>query len=328
MTRISRLALLIAATVLSLNAAAPSASAQTVLRAITYAPVNKIEDSMVVFRDWADRVNKASQGQLRIEHIGGPDVFPVADQINAASKGLVDIVMTFSVHTALVPEIDTTGLSDISIEEERKIGYVDLLDKAHEKINLKVIGRTATSSGFYIFSKSPIQKLDDFKGVKIRSHSGYDPLFKMVGANPIGMNISEIYGGLERGVVTAAPYPLFVYDMGLQEVTKFVLADSFWTSHTTWTFMNLKKFQSLSANLQKVLIDAQLEVEKDMPRLIGELKTKERAKLEGAGMTFTSLPPDEAKKWRRMANESRFNALAPRLGPDQAAKIKSMIVRE
>ena len=60
----------------------------------------------------------------------------------------------------------------------------------------------------------PIRKLEDFKNVKIRSHSGYDPLFKKVGAIPIGMNISEIYGALERGVVAAAPYPIFVYDMG------------------------------------------------------------------------------------------------------------------
>jgi len=57
-------------------------------------------------------------------------------------------------------------------------------------MNVKVIGRTATNSGFYIFSKH-------------RSHSGYDPLFKKVGAIPIGMNISEIYGALERGVVQA-----------------------------------------------------------------------------------------------------------------------------
>ena len=328
MTRMVRSTLLTAAVSLACSLPGSSVDAETVLRAITYAPPNKVEDSMVVFRDWVDRVNKASKGALRINHLGGPEVFPVADQINAANKGLVDIVMTFSVHTALVPEIDTTGLSDISIEEERKLGYVDLLDKAHEKINLKVIGRTATASGFYIFSKAPINKLDDFKGVKIRSHSGYDPLFKSVGAVPIGMNISEIYGGLERGIVSAAPYPLFVHDMGLHEVTKFVLSDAFWTSHTTWTFINLKKFQSLSPDLQSVLINTQLEIEKEMPRVVADMKAKERAKLEGAGMTFTSLSPDEGKKWRRMADESRFNALVPRLGPEQTAKIKGMIVRE
>jgi len=235
--------------------------------------------------------------------------------------------MTFSVHTPIVPEVDTTGLSDITPTEERANGYLALLDKAHEKMNVKVIGRTATRSGFYIFSKQPIRKLEDFKSVKIRSHSGYDPLFKKVGATPIGMNISEIYGALERGVVAAAPYPIFVYDMGLAEVSKYVLADAFWPSHTTFIFVNLRKFNSLTKKQQQILIDAQIENEEDMAEVNAQLIATERGKLEKAGMTFTHLSPDEAKKWHDMANESRFEALSSKISPEQMARIKSLIVR-
>ena len=83
---------------------------ETVLKAITYAPLSKFEDSMVIFKKWVDRVNTAGKGDLRIELLGGPEVFPVSDQMNALSKGLVDVVMTFSVHTPIVPEIDTIGV--------------------------------------------------------------------------------------------------------------------------------------------------------------------------------------------------------------------------
>ena len=304
-----------------------AAAAETVLKAITYAPLSKVEDSMVIFKRWVDKVNTAGKGEIRVELLGGPEVFPVSDQINALSKGLVDAVMTFSVHTPIVPEIDTSGLSDITPTEERNNGYLDLLDRAHEKINVKVVGRTATQSGFYIFSKQPIRTLADFKNVKIRSHSGYDPLFKRVGAIPIGMNISEIYGALERGIVSAAPYPIFVYDMGLQEVTKFALADAFWPSHTTFIYINLKKFNSLSPKQQAILVNAQIENEKDMAAVDADLIATERRKLETAGMTFTHLSPDEAKKWHDMANESRFEALSSKVSPEQMSKIKSLIVR-
>ena len=304
-----------------------AAAAETVLKAITYAPLSKVEDSMVIFKRWVDKVNTAGKGEIRVELLGGPEVFPVSDQINALSKGLVDAVMTFSVHTPIVPEIDTSGLSDITPTEERNNGYLDLLDRAHEKINVKVVGRTATQSGFYIFSKQPIRTLADFKNVKIRSHSGYDPLFKKVGAIPIGMNISEIYGALERGIVGAAPYPIFVYDMGLQEVTKFALADAFWPSHTTFIYINLKKFNSLSPKQQAILVNAQIENENDMAAVDADLNATERRKLETAGMTFTHLSPDEAKKWHDMANESRFEALSSKVSPEQMSKIKSLIVR-
>lgn len=323
----SALSRIVALGLVSATWGALPARSETVLKAITYAPLSKFEDSMVIFKKWVDRVNAAGKGDLRVELLGGPEVFPVSDQMNALSKGLVDVVMTFSVHTPIVPEVDTSGLSDITPTEERSNGYLVLLDKAHEKMNVKVIGRTATHSGFYIFSKQPIRKLDDFKGVKIRSHSGYDPLFKKVGAVPIGMAISEIYGALERGVVTAAPYPIFVYDMGLSEVAKFVLADAFWPSHTTFTYVNLRKFNGLTAQQQKILVDAQIENEKDMASVNAGLIATERAKLEKAGMTFTNLSPDEAKKWHDMANESRFEALSSKITPEQMAKIKSLIVR-
>ena len=306
---------------------ASTATAETVLKAITYAPLSKFEDSMVIFKKWVDRVNADGKGDIRIELLGGPEVFPVSDQINALSKGLIDVVMTFSVHTPIVPEIDTSGLSDITPTEERNNGYLELLDKAHEKINVKVIGRTATNSGFYIFSKQPIHTLADFKGVKIRSHSGYDPLFKKVGAIPIGMNISEIYGALERGVVGAAPYPIFVYDMGLQEVVKYALGNAFWPSHTTFIFLNLKKFNSLTPKQQQILTDAQIANEKDIAAVDADLIATERGKLEKAGMTFTHLSAEEAKQWHDMANELRFDALASKISPEQMSKIKSLIVR-
>jgi TRAP-type transport system periplasmic protein len=305
-----------------------SARAGTVLKAITYAPLSKVEDSMVIFKRWTERVNRESQGELRIDLLGGPEVFPVSDQINALSKGLVDVVMTFSVHTPLVPEIDTSGLSDITPAEERSNGYLDLLDKVHEKINVKVIGRTATNSGFYIFSKQPIRTLADFKNLKIRSHSGYDPLFKELGAIPIGMNISEIYGALERGIVSAAPYPIFVYDMGLQEVVRFALGDPIWPSHTTFSYINLKKFKSLTAKEQAILVNTQIENEKDMAAIDADLSATEREKLNKAGMTFTHLSPQEARQWHDMANESRFDALGSKVSPEEMSRIKSLIVRK
>lgn len=303
-------------------------AAETVLKAITYAPLSKSEDDMAIFKRWVDKVNAAGKGQLRIEMLGGPEVFPVGEQINALSKGLVDIVMTFGIHAPLVPEIDTSELSDITPSEERANGYLALLDKAHWKINVKVLGRTGTNSGFYIFSKKPIRRLADFKNMKIRSHSGYDPLFKKVGAVPIGMAISEIYGALERGVVTAAPYPIFVYDMGLPQVAKYVLDDPFWPAHTTFTFLNLKKFNSLTPSQKKILIDAQIENEKDMAKIEAKLIAAEKARLKKAGMIFTHLPPDEAKQWHIMAKETKFDALKSRINPEEMAKIKSLIIRK
>ena len=230
----------------ALCAVSSASAAEVVLKAITYAPPSKFEDSMVIFKKWMERVNTAGKGEIRVELLGGPEVFPVSDQMNALSKGLVDAVMTFSVHTPIVPEVDTTGLSDITPTEERANGYLALLDKAHEKMNVKVIGRTATHSGFYIFSKQPIRKLDDFKGVKIRSHSGYDPLFKTrrsyANRHEHLRNIrrSGARSGARRRRIRSSSMT-----WGWRRSRSTSLADAFWPSHTTFIYHQSAQVQRL-----------------------------------------------------------------------------------
>jgi TRAP-type C4-dicarboxylate transport system substrate-binding protein len=282
---------------------------------------------MIVFKEWIDRVNKAGAGTNKIDLIGGPEVVPVPEQVKAVSKGIADIVMTFTVHQALVPEISTAPASMITPQEERKNGYLKLLDDAHAKINIKVIGRTATNSGFYIFSKKPITKMADFVGLKIRSHSGYDPFFKSLHAVPVGIAISEIYAALDRGLVQAAPYPLFVYDLGVQEVAKYMLADDFWPAHTTFTYMNRRKFDSLPKDEKDLLINTQIELESEMPAIVAKVQEREKARLQKAGMTFTHLPKAELARWHQLADESLFANLNGKVSPDEIARIRKLILR-
>ena len=302
--------------------------AEDTIRVLTFAPANRNDLSMVIFRRYMKAVNERGKGVVKMDHIGGPEVVPLRNQVNAVSKGgIADWVMTFTIHAALVPEIGTVGLSRVTPQEERKAGFIVLLDEAHKPINIKVIGRTATTGGFHIFSKKPIQSIASFKGMKIRSHSGYDAFFKALKARPIHMKISEIYAGLERGLVQAAPYPLFVSSLGLQEVICCAMADSFWDAHTTFSFINLRKWNSLSAKSRKIISDTQLEFEGKMAAMAAELKAAERKRLEAKGVKFVSLPAAEAEKFKVMANNSRWKFLKTKIKPDRFAKIEKMIRR-
>ena len=157
----TRQLLKVSAAVLAATVMTPALAADITLRAITYMPPSKFEDSMAMFKSWTEKVKEKSNGKVEVKIIGGPEVFPVGDQVSAAGKGLVDVVLTFTSHASLVPEVNTVGLSNITPQEERKNGYFDLLDESHHKINLKLIGRASTNSGFFIFSRKPINDLDD-----------------------------------------------------------------------------------------------------------------------------------------------------------------------
>ena len=110
-------------------------------------------------------------------------------------------------------------------------------------------------------------------------------------------------------------------------MTKYALSDSFWPSHTTIILMNKKKFDGLPDDIQKALIDAQIENEGQMAEMVSKLEEQERQKLESSGMTFTKLPPDEAKEWRRISADARFEDIEGKMPAERIELIRSMIVR-
>ena len=103
---------------------APAVSAETTLRVVTFSQPDRSYPSMVMIRRFIERVNKAGKGVLKLDYIGGPSVVPLRDQMNATSKGVVDMVMTFTIHQALVPEIGTVGMSEISPKEDGAVKNV------------------------------------------------------------------------------------------------------------------------------------------------------------------------------------------------------------
>lgn len=304
------------------------AFSQVELKAVTYMPINKVEDSMEVFKTWAKEVEDISGGDLKVRLMGGPEVFPINNQVSAASRGLVDLVVTFTPHASIVPEVNTLALSDISPQEERENGYFELVDEAHRKINLRLLGRMASQSGFYIYSKVPIESLADFEGLKIRSHSGYDSIFKHLNSIPMSIGVGEIYSALERGIVDAAPYNFFVHDMGISEVTKYVLDNPFWFSHTTTLLMNNKKYESLTEQQREWIQQATMNVEQQIPEITARLKAENKMKLEEEGMVFTRLSDEEAEQWRRLTRDTRFTDISTRFDKDKLEKIKNLIVRD
>jgi len=320
-----RLQQLVLAGAVALVGPSASAAQEVVLRAISYAPPSAYEESIAVFGQYVDKVNAAADGRMRIDWVGGPEVIGVRDQMGALRDGVVDMVVTFTAHESLVPEVGTVGLSRITPAEERANGYFDIIDAAHAKHGVRAIGRVSTNSGFFIFSQEKIGSVAEFQGKRIRSHAGYDAFFNALGAVPIHMQISEIYPALERGLVDAAPYPLFVHSLGIHEVAKYAINHAFWPSHTTWTYINAAKYDTLPDDLKKVLTDVQLEMEGEMLGIVQTMQTEEKAKLQASGMEFVTFSEADLAEFRRLADEARWTALQGTLDAETYQAIRSRI---
>ncbi len=154
----------------------------------------------------------------------------------------------------------------------------ELLDTL-EPNNLK--GIAMWGAGFRQMTNNirPINGPDDLKGIKMRTLQAPAILatYRAYGANPTAMAYTEVYNGLQQGVVEGQENPFAnIYSMKFYEVQKYMTLTNH-AYHTYAAVMNKQTWDSLPEDLQKVVSDA-LIVGRDAARqftLEDEAKIKE-----------------------------------------------------
>jgi len=104
----------------------------------------------------------------------------------------------------------------------------------------------------------PINEPDDLKNIKMRVLQAPTLLstYRAYGANPTAMAYTEVYNGLQQGVVEGQENPLANIDsMKFYEVQKYMTLTAH-TYHTYAAVMNKAKWESLPEDLQEIVRDA------------------------------------------------------------------------
>ncbi len=294
-------------------------SQQIVLKAITAFPKQHLNNDPVPL--FIEAVNKRSGGRLKIEWLGGPEVMGAFDQVHAIKAGTIDMNLYYpwAYMKSLMPEAEAQGLSELSAWEERKSGLFELWTEIFAKrVNAKYLGRLHSDVTFHVFCNKKIEKIEDFKGLKIRVMPLYIPFLKALGASPVTMPPPEIYTAMERGVVEGFMWPrVGMISWGLQEVTKYMILPGVFQMEPA-TMINLDRWNKIPKDLQEIIMD---EIQKY--EYIGTIRNyklveKEERIREKAGMKNIQLPPKDAEKFVHTAYEMTWQEVikaAPEYGP-------------
>jgi len=290
-----------------------------ILKAITAFPKTHLNNDPVPF--FVEAVNHRAQGRLKIEWLGGPEVSASFDQIHAIKAGTIDMNLYYpwAYMKSLMPEAEAQGLSELSAWEERKSGLFELWSEIFEKrVNAKYLGRLHSNVTFNVFCNRRMEKVTDFKGLKIRVMPLYIPFMKALGASPVTMPPTDIYTAMERGVVDGFMWPrVGMISWGLQEVTKFMIVPGVFQMEPA-TMVNLDRWKKIPKDLQDLLLEVIQDYE-----YIGTMRNymileKEERVREKAGMKIIQLPPGEAEKFVKTAYDMTWEEVikaAPEYGP-------------
>ncbi len=237
----------------------PSTSSAAVIQ-LTYSnffPPSHIQSKLAAA--WCKEVGKRTHGKVKITYYPGGTLTKGKNCYDGVVNGLSDIGMSVCGYTR--------GRFPVMQAVDLPLGYTSgpvatkICNAVYNKFkdpgfnDTKVMYFMAHGPGILFTRKKPVRKLEDLKGLKIRSYGTNAEFVRALGATPVAMPMPEVYQALQRGVVDGALYPMEVNKgWRMADQVKYCTMDLS-CAYTTAFFivMNKKKWNSLSPDIQKTI---------------------------------------------------------------------------
>lgn len=265
------------------------------------------------FLEFVDKVNAAGEGVVEIEVRGGPEAIGMFQQPDAVRDGIVDMVYTpGSFYGGALPEKDALVASNITGAEARANGGIELIDQIHQaKMGVKYLGWFDSGVCYNLWTREA-PEFDDagnlkVEGLKLRGNAVYNAFFTdYLGAQVIDLPTTEVYSGLERGVIDATGWTqIGLIDLKWDEFLNYRIEPCFFSTDLG-VIVNLDRWNSLSPEAQKILQDVAIAHEKDSAEALKAKRDEDFAKLEAGGMTVVSLEGEAKANYLAAAREKTW----------------------
>ena len=277
------------------------------------------------FLEFQRSVNKKLKGKVVVSLLGSSEIVPPFEQFEAVRDGVVDVLLTAGAYyKATVPEA-AAGLGSTKFASElRKNGYLELMREIHAKHGVYYhsnVGGTR-GNGFRCYSNKKLAT-SNLSGIKFRVSPTYVPLVTALKGTPILMKPGEVYTALERGVVDGYCWTfLGIRDYAFHEVTKYVIDIPFYSNDTA-ILINMKKWKSLPADVQKAIDGVGPEIEITVEKFMTDMNNKEDAALKKEGLQFIKFSPQETKKWMDAAYSAHWKSIKEK-SPAYGEKLRAL----
>ena len=276
------------------------------------------------FRIFADRLDKISGGNVKVEVMAAGQIVPAFEVLDATSKKVIDGFHSIPYYwvnknRAAVLFAGPPG-GPFGMDHTDYLGWMweggghDLWIELYQKelkLNLMPFSAHPTSPQAFGWFKRPIKNLADFKGMKCRQTGIVAEIFQRMGMQTVNMPGGEIVPSAQRGVIDCAEWVGGVEDLrlGLPQVWKYHYTPGMHESNSMLELiMNGDVWKSFSPQQQESVRSAVMETfvrwgirwQKQNADAIEEMRTKH-------GTQILRTPPDVLtefmKTWDKMAAE-------------------------
>jgi TRAP-type C4-dicarboxylate transport system substrate-binding protein len=212
-----------------------------------------------VLEQWSKEVEKRTNGKVKIKYFPGGTLNSPPQAYDSVVQGVVDLSNHILGYTA--GKFPLSEVLDYPMGITSGYGATKMLNayykqfKPKEFDEVKVMYFHGQGPGILHTRTKPVNKLEDLKGMKIRTFGSNAKLMTLLGGTPVAMPMQEAYDAISRGVadgLMAGYEPLIGWKIG--EVIKYS-TECLGVSYTA-TFvvtMNKAKWASIPAESQKII---------------------------------------------------------------------------
>ena len=258
----------------------------------------------IIEQYWAPNLEERTNGQLILEVSSFPELgLAGPDTLQLVSEGTLSMANIYTGYVAgELPAIEVQSLWGIYPDwETMYYSLTDMHRLLEDMVARETGGGIVVNHNWYsgndqfFFSKKPLRTLEDFDGLKTRSHAAaLSDWINGMGADAQFIAFSEVYTALERGIIDAGVTGSTPgYGQRWYEVAGY-LNGPLKSLLSTNNIVNAEVWDSIPADLQQIFIEEGTKSELEQLRLTSIQNVTGVQKNIDAGMELVEFTPELA----------------------------------
>lgn len=257
---------------------------------------------------FAEDVKANTHDQVEVQIFGGEQLFKATQNHAAVARGQVEAASVVSLlWGGTVPEVQVFSIPYLMTSKEKLTNFYgsDAEKLLDEKLQKKGVTNIAwlvdANNATFTSQQKPLIEPKDFEGVKIRGLSRLSDVgFIALGAAPSTMPGSEVYQGLQTGVIDAGVSSASaVHARRYYEVQKYAVATPLLTVYQN-LIVNPKWWAALPADAKAGVMKAAEAAEQTLLPKSDEVDPDGVAKLKEDGMQVTVHTPEQVQALEKL----------------------------
>ena len=276
---------------------------------------------------WAQSINKASNGTITIKIFPAQQLGKAFDHYNMARDGIADIAhVNPGYEPGRFPIMGASELPFMFSNSKQGSAALDAWYRKYADKEMKDVRYCLTFAHDPATVHSTKKKVvvpGDISGMKIRPANATIARFiALLGGSNVQASAPEARDVLEKGVAEGITFPWgSIVLFGIDKVTKFHIDSAFYVTEQTWV-LNKAKYDALSPAQRKVFDDhCTSEWSEKIATPWADMEASGRDKIKAAGHEVYTLTPAQLAEWRKAAEplKAEWEAAVSKAGHDPKA---------